>query len=232
MKEIMEFLSTYSGYFIEGAGVTVLISLFTVILGAIFGTMFALMKLSKYKILKIIANIYIEIVRGTPLLVQAYIFSYGIPQLLMQNGYDMPKIDFFGNDLMAFLFVILALTINSTAYVAEVIRSGIESVDKGQMEAARSLGLPHNMAMKYIIIPQAVKNILPALGNEFITVIKESAIVSVVGIRELMFSATMANGATFKVFTPFITAAVLYFILTFGLSKLLGVAERRMRVSD
>lgn len=190
------------------------------------------MKLSKIKILKVISNVFIEIVRGTPLLVQVYIFYYGIPTLLQNAGVELPQIDVMGNDFTGLCMIVITLALNSTAYVAEIIRSGIESVNKGQMEAARSLGLTHRMAMRYVIIPQAIKNILPALGNEFITVIKESSIVSVVGIKELMRNAQAASGATMMIFTPYLTAAAMYFILTFTLSKLLGIFERRMKLSD
>jgi polar amino acid transport system permease protein len=232
MSGVSEFLSTYLGYFIEGAGITIILSLVTVLLGAITGTLFALMKLSNSKVLRGIATVYIEIIRGTPLIVQVFILYFGTAQVVQDLGYTLPQIQVFGNDLVSFASIVLAMTLNSTAYIAEIIRSGIESIDKGQMEAARSLGLTHRMAMTQVIIPQAIKNILPALGNEFITVIKESSIVSVVGIRELMFSASVVQGTTYKIFTPLITAAVLYFILTFTLSKVLGIAERRMKASD
>ncbi|KEH99366.1 arginine ABC transporter permease [Clostridium botulinum C/D str. BKT12695] len=232
MAEIKEFLEAYLPCFLNGAGITIVLSLITVIFSSILGTIFALMKLSKIKILKIISNVFIEIVRGTPLLVQVYIFYYGIPTLLQNAGVELPQIDIMGNDFTGLSMIVITLALNSTAYVAEIIRSGIESVNKGQMEAARSLGLTHGMAMRYVIIPQAIKNILPALGNEFITVIKESSIVSVVGIKELMRNAQAASGATLKIFTPYLTAAAMYFILTFTLSKLLGIFERRMKLSD
>ncbi|KEH95187.1 MULTISPECIES: amino acid ABC transporter permease [Clostridium] len=232
MAETKEFLGTYLPCFLNGAGITIILSLITVIFSSILGTIFALMKLSKIKILKVISNVFIEIVRGTPLLVQVYIFYYGIPTLLQNAGVELPQIDVMGNDFTGLCMIVITLALNSTAYVAEIIRSGIESVNKGQMEAARSLGLTHGMAMRYVIIPQAIKNILPALGNEFITVIKESSIVSVVGIKELMRNAQAASGATMMIFTPYLTAAAMYFILTFTLSKLLGIFERRMKLSD
>src|SRR5690606_17635333 len=170
----------------------------------------------------------IEVIRGTPLLVQIFIIYYGLPLI----GIKLPSISFLGSGGEEFISGIIALSINSGAYVAEIIRSGIQAVDKGQMEAARSLGMPYNMAMKHIIIPQAFKNILPALGNEFIVIIKESSIVSVIGIHELMYNANTVRGNTFRPLEPLIVAAVIYFILTFTLSKLLGIAERRMKVSD
>lgn len=222
------YLSEYFSFFMKGAGITVFLSFFTVVLGAVFGTGFALMKLSKNIILKGISSVFIEIVRGTPLFVQLFILYYGLPLI----GINIPEITAFGMNFTDFIAGILALTINSTAYVAEVIRGGIESIEKGQMEAARSLGFSHNMSMKYIVIPQAVKNILPALGNEFITVIKESSIVSIIGIHEIMFNAQVVSGTTFEPISPYIFAAAMYFVLTFSLSKLLGRFERKMRISD
>lgn len=212
------FLPKYSHFFIDGAKFTLVLALFTVLLGTLLGLFLSLMKLSNSKILNFIATAYIEFIRGTPLLVQLYIIYYGLPSL----GIEFP-------DMIA---GIITLSINSAAYVAEVIRAGINAVDKGQMEAARSLGMPSSMAMRHIIIPQAFKNILPALGNEFIVVVKESSIVSVIGIHELMYNADTVRGNLFKPFEPLIVAAIIYFIMTFTLSKLLGIAERRMRVSD
>lgn len=232
MFHIFDFITEYYQLYLVGAGSTILISFFTVIFGVVFGILFALMKMSRNSILRYISSGFIEIVRGTPLLVQVMILFYGLPTVLQEYGIQFPEINMLGIDFVAFVSVIMALTINSTAYVAEIIRGGIQSIDKGQMEAARSLGLSHRLAMRKIIIPQAIKNILPALGNEFITVIKESAIVSVVGIKEIMFNARVITGMTYEFFIPYITAAIVYFVLTFGLSKLLAYAERRMKVSD
>lgn len=197
-----------------------MIAFFSVFFGVALGVILALMKISKNRniisiILKAIATAYIEFMRGTPLLVQLYIIYFGLPF----NLPDVPA-------------GIIALSLNSAAYVAEIIRAGIIAVDHGQMEAARSLGMSHSMAMRYIVIPQAFKNILPVLGNEFITVIKESSIVSVIGVPELMYNADTVRGNTFKPFEPLIVAAVLYFILTFTLSKVVGYAEGRMKASD
>jgi ABC-type amino acid transport system permease subunit len=135
-------------------------------------------------------------------------------------------------DLARFIPGIIALSINSSAYVAEIIRAGIQAVDKGQMEASRSLGFNHRLSMQLVILPQAVKNILPALGNEFVVVIKESSIVSVIGISELMYNAGIVRGATYRPMEPLLIAAAIYFVLTFSISKVLGVAERRMRSGD
>ncbi|HBJ2608298.1 amino acid ABC transporter permease [Clostridium botulinum] len=222
------FLSKYYSFFINGAKYTIILAFFTVVIGTILGLLLSLMKLSKNKILKYIAVSYIEFIRGTPVLVQLYIIYYGLPTI----GIKFPEVPILGSNFPDFFAGILALSINSGAYVAEIIRAGIQAVDKGQMEAARSLGMSESMAMKNVIIPQAFKNILPALGNEFITIIKESSIVSIIGIHELMYNADTVRGNIFRPFEPLLVAALMYFILTFTLSKLLGVAERRMRVSD
>ncbi|KAB3526231.1 amino acid ABC transporter permease [Alkaliphilus serpentinus] len=213
------FMSKYYQFYIDGTAVTLFLSFFGVICGVVLGVLIALMKLSKNSIIKGFASSYIELIRGTPLLVQLYIVYYGLPRLV---GWDFEDIT----------LGIAAVSLNSAAYVAEIIRAGIQSIDKGQMEAARSLGMPHGMAMRYIIIPQAFKNILPALGNEFIVLIKESAIVSVVGIHDLMYKADTVRGNTYMPFAPLLVAAVIYFTITFGLSKLLGSVERRMRAGD
>lgn len=205
-------------FFIAGAKNTVILAAFSVCLGVVIGIFLALMKLSKNRFFYSIATGYIEFIRGTPILVQLYIIFYGLPQI----GVDFPD----------YIAGVVALSINSGAYVAEIIRAGIQSIDKGQMEAARSLGMPHSMAMRYIIIPQALRNILPALGNEFITIIKESSIVSIIGMQELMYNADTVRGNTFQPFEPLIVAAIIYFILTFTLSKLLSVIETRMRTKE
>ena len=175
-------LNGYYGLMFEGAKTTILISLVALVCGFILGLLICLMKMSKLKILKWQASAYIHILRGTPLFVQIFIIYFGLPQF----GIQFPDIGPISSDFVTGAF---ALSINSSAYVAEIFRSGIQSVDKGQMEASRSLGLGYVDTMKFVIIPQAVKNILPALANEFITLVKESAIISVIGVQDLMFRA-------------------------------------------
>lgn len=209
-----EFLPKYYKFFLSGTGYTLALSALTVVFGLIGGLILSLMKTSNNKVLKSIAVAYIEFIRGTPLLIQLYIIYYGI------------------SDIPMFLAGVLAMTVNSSAYIAEIIRAGINAVDKGQMEAARSLGMPISLSYREIIIPQAMKNILPALGNEFIVLIKESAIVSVIGIHDLMFNTDTVRGITFIAFEPLIVAAFIYFIMTFTLSKVLGKIERGLTVSD
>ncbi|HDC8093264.1 TPA: ABC transporter permease subunit [Staphylococcus aureus] len=219
MNDDSGFISKYGSFFLKGIKITILISLIGVALGSILGAFVALMKLSKIKIISWIASIYIEILRGTPMLVQVFIVFFGITAAL-------------GLDISALVCGTIALVINSSAYIAEIIRAGINAVDKGQMEAARSLGLNYRQTMKSVIMPQAIKNILPALGNEFVTLIKESSIVSTIGVGEIMFNAQVVQGTSFDPFTPLLVAAALYFVLTFVLTRIMNMIEGRLNASD
>ncbi|HCY8528174.1 TPA: ABC transporter permease subunit [Staphylococcus aureus] len=219
MNDDSGFISKYGSFFLKGIKITILISLIGVALGSILGAFVALMKLSKIKIISWIASIYIEILRGTPMLVQVFIVFFGITAAL-------------GLDISALVCGTIALVINSSAYIAEIIRAGINAVDKGQMEAARSLGLNYRQTMKSVIMPQAIKNILPALGNEFVTLIKESSIVSTIGVSEIMFNAQVVQGISFDPFTPLLVAAALYFVLTFVLTRIMNMIEGRLNASD
>lgn len=219
MNDDSGFISKYGSFFLKGIKITILISLIGVALGSILGAFVALMKLSKIKIISWIASIYIEILRGTPMLVQVFIVFFGITAAL-------------GLDISALVCGTIALVINSSAYIAEIIRAGINAVDKGQMEAARSLGLNYRQTMKSVIMPQAIKNILPALGNEFVTLIKESSIVSTIGVGEIMFKAQVVQGISFDPFTPLLVAAALYFVLTFVLTRIMNMIEGRLNASD
>ncbi|HDA7470443.1 TPA: ABC transporter permease subunit [Staphylococcus aureus] len=219
MNDDSGFISKYGSFFLKGIKITILISLIGVALGSILGAFVALMKLSKIKIISWIASIYIEILRGTPMLVQVFIVFFGITAAL-------------GLDISALVCGTIALVINSSAYIAEIIRAGINAVDKGQMEAARSLGLNYRQTMKSVIMPQAIKNILPALGNEFVTLIKESSIVSTIGVGEIMFNAQVVQGISLDPFTPLLVAAALYFVLTFVLTRIMNMIEGRLNASD
>ncbi|MEQ8155668.1 MAG: amino acid ABC transporter permease [Clostridiaceae bacterium] len=214
-----DFLSKYSNYFVTGTKITIILALFAVIFGTILGLFLSLMKLSNVKVLKAFSIAYIEFVRGTPLLIQIWIIYIGLPMII---GRDLPDI----------VTGIIALSLNSGAYVAEIIRAGIQAVDKGQMEAARSLGMKLSLSMKEIIIPQAFKNILPALGNEFISIIKESSMVSVIGVAELMYNSGTVRAASFLGLEPLIVAAGIYFVITFILTRVMGILERRLKASD
>ena len=220
-----QFLGKYFGMFLEGASITIEVSLVSLIIGFIVGLFICLMKMSKIKILKWLSTAYVEILRGTPLFVQVYIVYFGLAQF----GIDFPDIGPIPGKFLAGTF---ALSINSSAYVAEIFRSGIQAVDKGQMEASRSLGLDYTSTMRYVIVPQAVKNILPALANEFITLVKESAILSVIGVQDLMFKSIAVKNQTYIAFEPFIVAAAMYFVMTFTLSKLVGLLEKKLAQSN
>ena len=218
------FLKNYFPKYLSGVELTLIISIVTVFMGVILGSLLFFMKSSEFKIwkikpLKIIASIYVEVVRGTPMLLQI---------LMVYSGTKL----IFNIDVDAITASILAIGLNSAAYVAEIIRAGIEGVDKGQSEAARSLGMSMVMTMRLIIMPQAIRNILPAIGNEFVTVIKESSMASVLGVGELTYSAKIVQGATYLSLEPLMVAAVFYFILTFSLGRLMSYLERRMKTSD
>lgn len=219
IEKQIAFLTKYGPAYLKGAITTIELSLVGVVLGLSLGIVLALMKISKKKALNFISSAYIEIVRGTPMLVQIMIVYFGLKQIIPDSlGF-----------LKAPMFLCsLSISLNSAAYIAEIIRSGINSVDKGQMEAARSLGLSHKLAMKKIILPQAIKNILPALVNEFITLIKESSITYTVGVAELMYVGKNISTSTFEFTKPFVYAALIYFIMTFSLSKAMGLLERRL----
>lgn len=217
MKLDFSFMSEYYIYFVKGTEMTLLLALTTVLIGTLLGTFICLIRLSNNKIVRFIGATYVEIIRGTPVLVQLFIFYYGISQFV--NVKEFPA-------------AVIALGLNSAAYVAEIIRAGIQAVDKGQMEAARSLGMTKSMTMMHIIIPQAFKNILPALGNEFVTIIKESSVISVIGLSELTRASDIVRTGCYKSFEPLLVVAAIYFVLTFTLSKVMGIGERRMRNSD
>ena len=218
------FIVVYMRYYFEGIKYTLLISFVAVLFGAVFGSLLFYMKSSNFHIwkikpLKIIAVAYIEIIRGTPMILQIFIVYAGAEP-------------FFGMDLSALQAAFVAIALNSAAYVSEIVRAGIDAVDKGQMEAARSLGMKKSTAMMLIVVPQAVRNILPAIGNEFVAVIKESSMASVVGVGELMYAAKIVQGSTYRSLEPLIVAAGFYFILTFTLGRVISLIERRMKVSD
>ena len=213
----------FIGIFLRGLGMTLLLAGISVVLGSMFGLIPAFMRLSKHKGLNLIATSYVELIRGTPLLVQV---------LLIYSFIKMPVTLFLGIDLSAFIPGMLALLINSSAYVSEVIRAGILSIDKGQKEASLSLGMSNATTMRLVILPQAIKNIMPALGNEFVTMIKETSIFMYLGISELMYSAVIIRSQTYLVKESYIVVAILYFLLTFPTSKLMSYFERRLKKSD
>lgn len=204
---------------LKGMLMTIVLSLLSVLIGSILGVIPALGRLSNNKFVYYISTFYVDIIRGTPLLVQV---------LLIYAFINLPVTIFLGIDLSNFIPGMLALIINSSAYVAELIRGGIESVDKGQAEAALSLGMTKSQTMKKIVFPQAIKNIIPSLGNEFVTMIKETAIFINVGVAELMYSAEIVKTYTYAIKETYIVVAILYLLLTIPMSKFMSYLEKRL----
>ena len=201
---------------------TLLLALIAVVFGTVIGALLAFGNKSKFKPIKWIIVAFVEFIRGTPALLQVYVFYFFVPMLIPQ----LNRMDPF---LSAFICASVALTLNSAAYVSEIIRSGIEAVDKGQTEAARSLGLNAKVSMTAIVLPQAIKNILPALGNEFITVVKETSLAATFFAGELMTFYTEYVGTTHDALPAFIVVGAVYFALNFVLSKGIKFAERRLK---
>ena len=205
-------------YILNGLTTTVIIAFFAVIIGIIIGTLVSLIRNNyevnkKGKILNKICEIYVNVIRGTPVILQLMIIYYVI---------------FKSVNINITLVGIIAFGINSGAYESEIIRSGINSIDKGQLEAGLSLGLNYHKTMKLIILPQAIKNILPALGNEFITLLKETSVGAYIGILELTKASDIISSRTYDYFFPLIIVAIIYLIMTLGLSKLVNLMERRL----
>lgn len=209
-------------YLVRGLGVTLRVTFFAVLIGVVIGFLIAIIrsthdKTGKFKIANIVCNIYITVIRGTPVLVQLLIIYFVVFQSV-----NIDKI----------FVAIIAFGMNSGAYVAEIVRSGIMAVDNGQFEAGRSLGFNYNQTMKIIILPQAIKNILPALANEFIVLLKETSVASVIALEDLTKGADIIKSQTFDVFYPLIAVALIYLALVVLLTKLVNYFERRLRNSD
>ncbi len=216
--------------FLRGLGVTMEVALVALVIGIAIGTVVAIIRTVHdqrrgkqrgigrviLNVVDAICRLYLTVIRGTPMMVQLLIMYFVI----------------FASSTNTLMVAIIAFGINSGAYVAEIVRSGLMSVDAGQMEAARSLGLPYSKAMIYVIIPQAIKNILPALGNEMITLLKDTSLVSVIGLRDLTKAAMNVQGRTYQAFMPFIGIALVYLVIVLILSKVLSLIERRLRASD
>lgn len=219
MASMLKVWEKYSSVFISGLYGTLWISLVTVVLGTLLGMLVALMRMGRAKLLRVISEAYIEVLRGTPILLQLYFFWIGLPKIMPFELSDTQCI-------------VTALVINASAYISEIIRAGINAVDKGQWEAARSIGLSNVHVMTRVILPQAVKNILPALCNEFISTVKGTSLASVFFVGELMTSYKTVQSATFLALQSLTIVGIIYFILNFVLSRLLKLLERRLTVSD
>lgn len=209
-------------YLVNGLKITLIITFFAVLLGISIGTLTAIIKVAaqenkKIRPLEFIADLYTTIIRGTPVMVQLLIVYFVI---------------FASVDVSKVIIAIIAFGLNSGAYVTEIIRAGILAVDKGQTEAGRSLGLSQRQTYRYIVLPQAVKNILPALGNEFISLLKETAVVGYIGLQDLTMGGDIIRSRTYDAFVPLITVALVYLVIVIGLSAVLKKFERRLRRSD
>ena len=211
---MFDFLPNYYTTYLDATITTLKVSLIALLAGLILGIVICLAKISTIKVLNVLATIYVEVIRNTPILVQIMIIYFALPEV--------------GISFTPFMSAIITLSINSGAYVSEIFRSGILAIDKGQMEAGRSLGLSYFQTMKFIILPQALKNSLPALGNEFISLVKESSIVYFVGVADIMFAANTVKNATYETFGPYLIAAAIYFIITSVLSFLVKRLEKKL----
>ena len=202
---------------VDGIGVTIKVALLAAILGLAIGFIIAVCNLSKSKILNLIGSVYTDVIRGTPSVTQLMIIYFVV---------------FASVHWEKWIIAAIAFAINSGAYVSEIIRAGILSIDKGQTEAGRSLGLTSAQTMFYIVVPQAIKNIFPAMGNEFITLIKETAIVGYVGLVDIQKAGDFIKSATYEAFMPLVGIAIVYFILIKMLTLALGAIEKQLRKSD
>lgn len=204
-------------YLLKGVGVTLEITLCSILIATVLGILLCLMKLSNNKVARGVSTVYVNIIRGTPLVTQLLIIYFGV----------------FGSvNISKILVAIIAFSLNSAAYLSEIFRSGIMSVDNGQTEAGRSLGFNKWQTMLYVVMPQAVKNIVPTYANEFIVLIKETAIVGYIAVEDLTKVADVIRSRTFSAWFPLLGAAVIYLCLTLGLAKLFSILERRLRQSD
>ena len=222
------FLPKYGVFFVQGVEYTLLLAIVSVSLAVIPAMLLALMRLSRNKVVKTISGAYIAVFRSTPMLVQLSIIYFGLFGVI-----SIPRVTILGFvDLSRFIPGVVALALNSSAYVAEIFRAGILAVDAGQMEAARSLGLSKWQGMKLVVLPQAIKNVLPALANEVVTMVKESSICSMLGMAELMFGAKAVASTTYISLAPYTLAALIYFCINYPASKAIEAVERRMRRGD
>lgn len=222
------FLPKYGKAMLQGVEYTLILSVISVLLAVLPALVLAVMRLSKSKLIRFISGAYIALFRSTPMMVQLTIMYFGVFYFI-----EVPKFTMLGFiDSTRFIPGVVTLSLNSAAYVAEIFRAGILAVDHGQMEASRSLGLSYMQSMKMVILPQAVKNVLPALANEIITMVKESSVCMVIGMGDIMFTAKTIAGSTYISVGPFIMAAIIYFLITFPTSKVIESIERKMRRGD
>lgn len=219
----------YWKLFLQGVACTVSLSALTVVFGFILALILAICRMGKLKVLKALATVYVELFRATPMVVQIFLIFY----VVFDGVKVLPGYKLFGFIRFERFFpAVVALSLNSGAYLSEIIRSGIQSIDGGQTEAARSLGLNAWKTMRFVVLPQAIKNILPAIANEFVTIIKESAICYTIGVQDIMSAVNAVKGATYRMGEALIIATALYFCLTYPTSKIIAYFERKMSVGD
>lgn len=229
LDKIMKTLSHYYPMFLRGAGMTLLISMIGTVIGFIIGLLIGVVRtiptpergIKRYilKVVNIILSIYIEVFRGTPMIVQAVVIYYGSKQAL---GLDMTP-------LAAGLFIV---SINTGAYMSEIVRGGIVSIDKGQFEAAHAIGMSHIQTMMNVVLPQVIRNILPATGNEFVINIKDTSVLNVISVTELFFQSNSISGMNFDYFDTFFVASVIYLVMTFTITRILRLIERKIDGPD
>ncbi len=224
IAKIIEMLITYGSYFWKGTKVTLILSFNAVVLGVILAATLAFMKMSRHKIVSRVASVYIDVIRGTPLIVQLWIVYLQLSKLIA-----FPDVIIGGVDMTRYLPCLIALTMNSGAYVAEIIRGGIQSVEKGQTEAARSLGMGHWMSMRLVILPQAIRTILPAIGNELVTMIKETAIIQYLGIADIMYARNTVATITYSILPSYYVAAIIYLALNIVSTRGIRLWERKLQ---
>ena len=217
MEKIWKLLERYGGEFLAGLGGTLWLAAATVACGTVLGILVALLRMSRFRGASTLARLYTEVLRGTPVLLQLYFFWIGLPKLLPFSLSDTACI-------------LVALVVNSSSYISEIIRAGIGAVDQGQWEAARSLGLSEGHVLARVVLPQAVRNILPALGNQFIQMVKETSLASVFFVGELMTSYKTVQSATFLALQPLAIVGVIYLLMNVLLSRLVAQMERRLTV--
>lgn len=209
------FVPQYWWYYSSGLWMTVKLAFWTLILSTVIGVIIGVARMSSFKPLRILMSMWINFIRGVPVMVQILVVYYGI-----------------ATNLPEFWAAVVALTVNSSVYIAEHTRAGIQAVNKGQLEAARCIGMTGFQATRYIIMPQAIKNTLPSLCNEFILLIKNTSVVSVIALHELTYNSNTVRANTFLAFEPLIITAIIYFVITYTLTQLVGILERRLRAHD
>jgi len=219
----------YGPWLLRGAGTTLLVALTGTIIGFVIGLLIGIVRTIPtsshnghttlgsiaLRVANVVLSVYIEVFRGTPMIVQAMVIYYGL-------------LEFAGLDLNTMTAAFVVVSINTGAYMAEIVRGGIDSIDPGQSEAAQAIGMTHFQKMLYVILPQAVRNILPATGNEFIINIKDTSVLNVISVTELFFMTKSIKGAIFRTYEPFLICALIYLILTFSISRILRLIERKL----